>query len=161
MLLGQANDYLEATKLYENTANQYVITHEDSENTTNEANWDELIDVDIASLSAMNKDIVGWIYFENVDISYPVLYSGDDTKYLRKAYTGENVSAGSIFIEGENSSDFSDAHTIIYGHNMKNLSMFGKLKYYASDDDYISGHEYFQIINKIPNIRRIHPVILL
>ena len=57
-----------------------------------------------------------------------------------------DATAGSIFLEGENNSDFSDLHSIIYGHNMKNLSMFGKLKYYDRDEEYYDSHQYFQII---------------
>ena len=56
-------------------------------------------------------------------------------------------------MEGKNNGNFSDAHTIIYGHNMKNLSMFGKLRYYAQDKDYINGHEYFQIITENRKLR--------
>lgn len=145
---GQLNDYCESSNLYEDTVTQYVSVSKDMNSVINETNWAELIDVDIPDLKKINNDIVGWIYFENEDISYPILYSGDDDKYLRKAYTGKDVMAGSIFMEGNNSSDFSDAHTIIYGHNMKDLSMFGKLRYYASDKNYISNHEYFQIITE-------------
>jgi sortase B len=113
---------------------------------------DGFIDVDIEALKMVNPDDVAWIYFENEDISYPVLYSGDDTTYLRTAYTGEHAQAGSIFIEGANSKDFSDAHTIVYGHNMNDLSMFGKLKWYKKKD-YFPLHRYFQIITEKKNYR--------
>lgn len=156
MLFNQLSDYHKASHLYKHTAEQFVVEkqendkHEDelTDITDNEAGWESLIDVDIAGLRQENEDIAGWIYFENEEISYPVLYSGDNTTYLRKAYTGENVQAGSIFIDGDNSSDFSDVHTIIYGHNMKDLSMFGKLKNYVSDKAYIKDHEYFQVITE-------------
>lgn len=160
MIFIQANDYKKASKAYKDTANQYVsmsrdiiVTRveptenlEDRDKTVDD--WEIEVDVDMAGLQNMNEDIVGWIYFENLDISYPVLYSGDDSTYLRRNHLGENVQAGSIFMEGENSKDFSDAHTIIYGHNMKDLSMFGKLRYYFLDDSFIENHEYFQIITK-------------
>lgn len=146
MIIMQLRDYRKASQLYEDTAKRYASS--EPSDTADEKSWDELIDVDLTNLRKENKDIVGWIYFENEEISYPVLYSGDDQTYLRKAYTGEKVRAGSIFVEGKNNSDFSDAHTIIYGHNMRNLSMFGKLKYYLSDSEYYTGHEYFQIITE-------------
>lgn len=111
------------------------------------------ITIDFKELQKINKDIVGWIYFENEDISYPLLYSEGDDKYLKRAYTGERMTAGSIFVSGANSPDFSDRHTIIYGHNMKNLSMFGKLKYYKEKKDYYKGHEYFQIITPSASYR--------
>ena len=111
--------------------------------------WYHLIEVDIEELQSINPDVIGWIYFENEEsISYPLLYSGDDSEYLRKTYTGEEVKAGSIFVEGANNPDFNDAHTLIYGHNMRDLSMFGKLKFYKSEPDYYENHRYFQIITK-------------
>lgn len=112
------------------------------------------IDVDIDAITAAYPDVIGWIIFENEDISYPVLYSGDNEKYLRTTYTGENLSAGSIFMAGESSPDFSDPHTIIYGHNMRNGSMFGKLKNYLKED-YYSDHQYFRIYTP-DTVRRYH-----
>lgn len=107
--------------------------------------WYEQISVDLEGLQAAYPDVAGWLYFENESISYPVLYSGDNEKYLRTAYTGKTANAGAIFLDGENTRDFSDPHTLIYGHNMKNLSMFGRLRYYRTDRDYYEGHKYFQI----------------
>lgn len=128
------NDFGETTELVE----------EDDPN-----GWYHQIEVDIEGLQSVNRDVVGWIYFENEDsINYPILYSGDNEEYLRKAYTGEEMVAGSIFIEGVNNPDLSDAHTLIYGHNMRNLSMFGKLRLYKKEPDYYKSHRYFQIITK-------------
>lgn len=146
-------DYWKASDIYKNTNKEYVtlsfdIADNQKELTDTENGWEKMVDVDLAGLQIINEDIVGWLYFENLDISYPLLHSVDDSTYLRRCYTGENIQAGSIFMEAKNSRDFSDAHTIIYGHNMKDLSMFGKLKYYAEDNDFIVGHEYFQIITE-------------
>ena len=108
--------------------------------------WYNLIKVDMEGLKATNPDIVGWLYFEDGEsISYPLLYSGDDA-YLSKDYTGADSRAGSIYIEGYNKPDMSDAHTIIYGHNMKNAVMFGALHKYRQIKDYINTHKYFIII---------------
>jgi len=110
--------------------------------------WYHDIDVDFAGLKEQNKDIVGWIYFEDEEsISYPLLYSGDDY-YLRRNYLKEEETAGSIYIDGNNSPDLDDAHTLIYGHNMRNLSMFGKLRYYKTEEDYLKTHRYFQLITE-------------
>lgn len=110
--------------------------------------WYHDIDVDFAGLKEQNEDIVGWIYFEDEEsISYPLLYSGDDY-YLRRNYLKEEETAGSIYIDGNNSPDLDDAHTLIYGHNMRNLSMFGKLKFYKTEEDYFENHRYFQLITE-------------
>lgn len=110
--------------------------------------WYHDIDVDFAGLRKQNEDIVGWIYFEDEEsISYPLLYSGDDY-YLRRNYLKEEETAGSIYIDGNNNPDLSNAHTLIYGHNMRNLSMFGKLKFYKTEEDYFENHRYFQLITE-------------
>ncbi|WP_170830912.1 class B sortase [Pseudobutyrivibrio sp. ACV-2] len=110
--------------------------------------WYHDIDVDFAGLKEQNEDIVGWIYFEDEEsISYPLLYSGDDY-YLWRNYLKEEETAGSIYIDGNNNPDLSDAHTLIYGHNMRNLSMFGNLKFYKTEEDYFENHRHFQLITE-------------
>lgn len=150
MLVTQLIDYSKSNELYDNTNDVYVASIVDDVNdeTQQVADWTDLADVELSQLIEVNEDIAGWIFFENIDISYPVLYSGDNSKYLRRTYTGENLMSGSIFIEGANNRDFSDSHTIIYGHNMNDHSMFGKLEYFVTEPEYITEHEYFQIITE-------------
>ncbi|MBR1623659.1 MAG: class B sortase, partial [Pseudobutyrivibrio sp.] len=109
--------------------------------------------VDIDALQQINPDVIGWIYIEGTDISYPIMYSGDDEAYLHATIDGEYAKAGSIFLEGYNLPDFTDSHNIIYGHNMRNLSMFGSLKLYKSEDNYLDEHKYFQIITPSEKMR--------
>ena len=111
-----------------------------------EDNWYEMVAVNLEELQEENPDIVGWLYFEKEEISYPILYSGDNETYLHTAYNGKSAASGSIFLDGNNAPDFSDNYNIIYGHNMKDLSMFGKLKFYRTKEDYYETHKYFQII---------------
>ena len=98
----------------------------------------------IAKLHEENADVIGWIRFDNMDISYPIMQGSDNDFYLNHTYSGEENSSGSIFMEASNSSDFEDSHTIIYGHNMKNRSMFGSLKDYKEKDHY-QNNTYFSI----------------
>ena len=107
--------------------------------------WHKQIYVDLESLQLENSDVVGWIYFEDVDINYPIVHSENNTDYLRRLYTGVDNQAGSIILETTNSPLFTDTHSIVYGHNMKDLSMFGKLRYYQQDPEYLDAHKYFQI----------------
>ncbi len=86
------------------------------------------ITVDFEALWKTNKDIVGWIYVQSLDISYPMVQAGDNDKYLYTSVKGTYNSAGSIFVDAWNHAEFQDPHTIVYGHNMKNGSMFGSLK---------------------------------
>lgn len=85
------------------------------------------ISVDWNSLKSINQDIVGWIYIGALQLSYPVTHYTDNDFYLHRTFEKNDNFAGSIFEEYQNSTDFNDPNTIIYGHNMKNGSMFGTL----------------------------------
>lgn len=85
-------------------------------------------EIDFSVLKNINTDIVGWLDMGELGISYPIVRGTDNAKYLKYTFENKKNSAGSIFMDYHNSGDFSDCNTIIYGHNMKNGSMFGKLK---------------------------------
>lgn len=81
---------------------------------------------DFEKLFRINPDVKGWIKIASLGISYPIVQYKNNDYYLNKdIYRKKNVS-GSIFIDYRNN-PFEDTNTIIYGHNMKNDSMFGKL----------------------------------
>lgn len=114
--------------------------------------WYEMVNVDVVAATNINNDVLGWIYFEDGEINYPLLQGLDNEKYLDKAYDGTTARAGSIFMDCNNSSNFEDMHSLIYGHNMKNGAMFGKLRNYRKDD-YYGAHKYFQIITREKHFR--------
>lgn len=86
------------------------------------------LSVEFESLWNVNADIKGWIYLEALDISYPIVQGRTNEDYIYTSVKGSSNSAGSIFMDYRNGAEFSDPHTLIYGHNMKDGSMFGKLK---------------------------------
>ena len=90
--------------------------------------------IDFDKLQKKYPDIVAWIDIPGPEISYPVFCSSvDDTFYISHNRDGEESRAGEIFIEHNyNKSDFSDPVTLLYGHNMKNETMFGLLENYFS-----------------------------
>lgn len=92
--------------------------------------------IDFASLKEINEDVIGWIEMEAVDINYPIVQGADNDYYLHRTFRGQDNFAGSIFLDYQNRSDFSDRNTIVYGHNMKNGSMFGILKNYREQETY-------------------------
>lgn len=108
--------------------------------------WYELLNVDFDGLKSKNNEVIGWIFFEDMDLSYPIMYSGDNQKYLENDWEGNPSIGGAIFLEQKNNPNFQDSHSILYGHNMKNMSMFGKLKNYYKDSDFWKDNQYFQII---------------
>jgi sortase B len=97
-----------------------------------------------AELQALNPDIVGWIRVDGTVIDYPVMHTDNNDYYLTHTYQGTKNSSGSIFLETANAGDFEDYHTIIYGHNMKNGSMFASLHSYA-DPAYYQEHAWITI----------------
>ncbi len=103
-------------------------------------------DIDLASLIKEYPETVGWIYFEDGHISYPIMQSSDNTKYKKRDYKGEEVREGSIFLDYQSAPDFTDINSIIYGHNMKDGTMFGSFREYRNDPGYYKDHQYFQVI---------------
>lgn len=94
------------------------------------------LSVDWDALLAVNPDTVGWIYVPGTSISYPIVYSGDDERYLTEDFYGETnplVSFGAIFLSGVNTADFSDANSVIYGHHLLNGAMFSPLADFADE----------------------------
>ena len=112
------------------------------------------IEVDFDKLKSVNEDVVGWIYIDALpDISYPIVKGKDNQTYLHQTYEKNYNFAGTIFVDYENSGDFSDCNTLVYGHNMKNGSMFGHLKKFREDDKLYKQDKYFWILTPERNYR--------
>ena len=88
-----------------------------------------------SALSEINSDFCAWLYVPALQLSYPVVWCGDNETYLTRTFEGNRNSAGCLFVDGQNQSDFTDRHTIIYGHNMKNGTMFGSLSDLEQSED--------------------------
>ena len=81
-------------------------------------------------MKAQNPDVAAWIQIPALSVSYPVVQGKDNFYYLHHMFDGQENKNGSIFIDYHNQPDFTDSNTIVYGHNMKNGSMFGTLDRY-------------------------------
>ena len=89
------------------------------------------VPVDFTELKAKYPDIYAWIQIPGTRIDYPILqHESDNSYYLNHTYDGRKRLEGSIYTENYNSTDFSDPNTVIYGHDMKNGSMFKGLHKY-------------------------------
>ena len=84
--------------------------------------------VNESALKQKNADYVAWLEFPLSNVSLPVVHENESDEYLYKTFLGGQNSSGCLFIQRYASLDFSDKNTFIYGHNMKNGSMFGMLK---------------------------------
>lgn len=92
----------------------------------------------LTPLFEQNPDCVGWICIPDTEVDYPVMHTPDNPqKYLRQDFYGQYSASGVPFLEGRCS--LEGAHLILYGHNMKNGTMFGSLKQYT-DKDYLAAH---------------------
>ncbi len=75
-------------------------------------------------LKELNPDVVGWITIPGTTVDYPIVQGPDNDYYLRRNVYGDKATVGSIFLDCEDKPDFSSRHNIIYGHHMRNGSMF-------------------------------------
>ena len=106
-----------------------------------EINWDEL--------KALNNDVIGWIQIPYSNINYPILKGSNNDSYIYHDIHKNYSKGGSIFIDERNNDTFLDQNTIIYGHNMKNNSMFGHIIDIVSNNEYYQEHPYIYIY--LPN----------
>lgn len=94
-----------------------------------------------------NSDVIGVIEIAGTVIKYPILKGSDNSFYLdRDIEKNKNVN-GSIFLDYKNNSDFSDKNSVIYGHNMKNGTMFGELKNYR-DKEFLKKYPYINVYSE-------------
>lgn len=92
--------------------------------------------IDFSSLKKINPDVIAWITANGTVLDYPIVQGKDNDYYLQHLFTGKRNKMGSIFMDYRNHGDFSDKNTIIYGHNMKNGSMFSTITEYKNQDYY-------------------------
>jgi len=102
-----------------------LLTSNGSDSVTEGIDWD--------ALRAINPDIVGWIVVPGTDICYPIVQGTDNAWYLGYTFSEERNASGAIFLDSRNDSRFSDGHSLIYGHNMRDGSMFAQLHGFTGD----------------------------
>lgn len=113
---------------------------EDSSEKENNIDWDYL--------KSINEDIIGWIEIEDTEINYPILKDNDSLYYLKHNYLKKYNSNGSIFTLDIN--PFNDSETLLYGHNMKNGTMFSALGRYLNKD-FLFSHQKIKIYTQNKN----------
>jgi len=92
---------------------------------------DEAINQGVIDLQAKYPDVIGWLTVPGTKIDYPFVWAEDNDSYLRRDLDGKYALAGTLFMDCRCGKDFTSRNTIIYGHHMKNGSMFGTLKSFA------------------------------
>lgn len=116
--------YEPCAELYDTTASIAVEIQEDS----------FLPDVDFSALHQINEQVVGWLYCPDTPINYPVVLHSDNTFYLNHLLDDSEGAYGTLFLDSEASEN--DKNLVIYGHHMKDGSMFGSLLNYRTQSYY-------------------------
>lgn len=101
--------------------------------------------IDFDELAKVNSDIVAWIYLEDSKINYPVVQGSDNDTYLKTKFDGSYGGAGTIFADYRINQPFEEFYTMLYGHHMRDGSMFAVLKHYK-DSDYVKKHGRLEVI---------------
>lgn len=145
-------DYKKSSDLYDGLKDDYTNDGEDSPeidalmlNIDHVKNEYAPIDVDSEKLQDQNPDYLGWIYVPKTDISYPVVKSADNVDYLHTDFNRSYSFPGTIFMDCRCKSGILNHHSILYGHNMNNGTMFAGLKSF-SDQKYADEHPVFWFI---------------
>lgn len=115
-----------------------TVTAEQTESEQAEPTEEPAAERNIPALIAANTDCIGWLSIDGTNISYPVMHTPHDPqKYLRRNFYGKYSQSGVPFLDGR--CDLQSTNLIIYGHNMKNGTMFSDLKRYV-DRDFLNAH---------------------
>lgn len=145
-LYGIMHEYHESAEMNEDIRSQFVSSvtplnqsAESKENTAVAAEDKSPISVDFDALLAQCADVVGWIYCEDTRINYPVVQGADNDYYLHRFLDGNYSGGGTIFLDWLCPGDFSGRHSILYGHNMNDGSMFAGIRKYT-DQSYYDEH---------------------
>lgn len=147
-LYGIFTEYSKGEKEYKKIQ-EAVVTTQKKDNGEKE----EIFSIDFDKLLEMNSDVVGWIRFdEPSEINYPVVQGRDNEEYLKRTFEANTNKLGTLFVDVNNPGDFSGKNTFIYGHNMKNGSMFAQLLKYKEESFY-KEHPYFYIYTPDGKVR--------
>ena len=105
---------------------------------------EESIKVDFTAMQAKYPDVVGYVYSANTTLQLPIVQSADEggEYYLYRDIDGKDNKNGTVFLDIRCNSDFTSQNNLIYGHNMRDGSMFGQLVRYR-DKAFCQAHPTF------------------
>ena len=115
------------------------------ENPNGDFNETYVSPINFEVLKSINPDIIGWIKIPGTVIDYPICWrAGDNEYYMTHTATGEVKPYGAIMMDGSNSPEASDRLVVLYGHHMKNGTMFREIVKYSSPD-FLYQHRAIQL----------------
>lgn len=101
--------------------------------------------IDFNMLRKINPDVVGWLYYKDAGIDYPVVQGSDNDKYLNIMFDGNWGICGTLFVDCVTEKPFEQFNTVIYGHHMRDGSMFAGFEE-LKDPDYCAEHPRLELI---------------
>lgn len=110
------------------------------------------ISVDWDYLHSINTDIIGWLYCPNTMINYPIMQTGDNDYYLHRSYDRQPNVAGALFADYNAGLGAISSNFIVYGHNMKDGSMFATIYDYVTQEFY-NQHPIMYLLTPMQNYR--------
>lgn len=129
-------EYRQGEELYQSIVDDYVLEGI-SEDESKQSILDQMgISPNFDALKELNPEVVGWIYLPDTDINYPVTQTDNNDYYLSHLVDGTSNKNGTIFVDHQNSADFSDENTVLYGHHMKSGAMFASIMKYQGQSYY-------------------------
>ena len=134
------NDYIQKKKIDDLGDNFSVSSTQSQDKSQQKVD----VPVDFAALKRINKDIYAWVNIPNTPVDYPVLQNKKNGYYLNRDIEKKWSVYGSIYTEDYNNKDFNDFNTLLYGHNMKNGTMFGSLKKFR-DASFFEENRYINV----------------
>ena len=105
-------------------------------------------EIDLEQLRSKNQEFVAWLYIGAIDIGYPVVQGEDNEYYLNHTFERQENASGCIFLDYRQKPDFTSYNTFVYGHNMKDQSMFGSIKRFLYDEKLIGQDPYFYLYTR-------------
>ena len=101
--------------------------------------------VDWNALKNVNPDVQGWLYQKGTVINYPVVQGTDNDTYLHTRFDKQWSGGGTLFVDCRLEKDFKGFNSIIYGHHMKDGSMFRSIRGYTKEDGYYDKHKTLEL----------------
>lgn len=101
--------------------------------------------VDWKALKKVNPDVQGWLYQKGTVINYPVVQGTDNDTYLHTRFDKQWSGGGTLFVDYRMEKDFKGFNSIIYGHHMKDGSMFRSIRGYTKEEGYYDKHKTLEL----------------
>lgn len=134
-------DYLKKAAFPGNAGNRSKGDEHNGDGTIREEMVQYSSPIDFETLQNINPDIIGWIQIPGTAIDYPICWrAGDNEYYMTHSAEGEKRAFGAIMLDGANSSAAEEHLVVLYGHHMRNGTMFKDIVRYT-DADFLNAHK--------------------